>query len=85
MSWSSENTPETCGGQASPAPAETAGSESEEADDEDASAASSDASATANSGDIACTDAPALDWTGVDASANGEADLSEECRNRNFQ
>ena len=87
MSWSSENTPETCGGQASPAPAETAGSESEseEADDEDASAASSDASATANPGDIECTDAPALDWTGVDPSANGEADVSEECRNRNFQ
>ena len=38
MSWSSENTPETCGGQATPAPAETAGSESEEASDEDASA-----------------------------------------------
>ena len=97
MSWSSENTPATCGGQEGPASAETAGSGSEadaepepesvseEADEEDASAGNSATSTTANSGDIACTDAPALDWTGIDPSANGEAGVSEECRNRNFQ
>ena len=57
----------------------------EEADEEDATAGNSATSTTANSGDIACTDAPALDWTGIDPSANGEAGGSEECRNRNFQ
>ena len=90
MSWSSENTPATCGGQEGPASAETAGSGSEadaepESASEEATAGNSATPTTANSGEIACTDAPALDWTGIDPSANGEAGVSEECRNRNFQ
>ena len=93
MSWSSANTPDTCGG-----PAETAGSgsgaetepapesesESEPEPESESEEATND-TAAANSGEIACTDAPALDWTGIDARANGEAGVSEECRNRNFQ
>ena len=90
MSWSSNNTPATCGGQASSASAvdTDSGAESEDADSEDggSSAGNGSTPTTANSGDISCSDAPALDWAGVDVTGiGGEAGVSPECRNRNFQ
>ena len=88
-SYSSSNPERDCGGGAATPEPESASPPAPEPDSASTPAPEPEqvpaASTPAGASDYDCDDAPALDWSLVDAAANGEGSVSEQCRNLNFQ